>query len=145
VRPSRRPFRWPIRRKELPAELEPAADAFAAVLAELEPAKADLAEVLPTNRLPGRPLVDALLAFETALGRARELMGGWRTPEVDDVWHRCAGGIDLAIERARTLRREAPDLGGFEGLLGTVQDLMDPLDPFEEAASRFRALRVRPH
>ena len=132
-----------FRRKALPPELASSAEAFRRVLDELEPAKEGLAGALPTNRLPGRPLVDALLAFESALEHAGGLMPAWRRPEVEEVWQRCAEGIATASSRARTLRREAPDLGGFEGLLGTIQSLLDPLDPFEEAAARYRELRVR--
>ena len=109
----------------------------------LEPAKEGLAATLPTNRLPGRLLADALHDYEEALERARALMPAWRHSEVDDVWSRCMEGIEVALERARRLRSEAPELGGFEGLLGTVQDLLDPLDPLEDAAARFRDLRVR--
>lgn len=138
------PFRHPRARKTLPPELAPSAETFRRVLDELEPAKEGLAETLPTNRLPGRPLVDALLAFEGALERAARLMPAWRRPEVDDVWRRCDEGIATARDRAHRLRRDAPDLGGFEGLLGTIQSLLDPLDPFEDAAARFRDLRTRP-
>ena len=133
----------PFRRKQLPPELVPTAEAFRRVLDELEPAKEGLAGALPTNRLPGRPLVDALADFEDALERVDVLMPPWRRPEVDDVWRRCDAGLARARERAATLRTEAPDLGGFEGLLGTIQGLLDPLDPFEDAEARFRALRVR--
>jgi hypothetical protein len=132
-----------FRRKELPPEILRAWEAFRRVLDEIEPAKEGLAEALPTNRLPGRPLVDALASFEGALERADALMPSWRRPEVDDVWRRCAEGVALARERAAALRHQAPDLGGFEGLLGTIQSLIDPLDPFEDAATRFRSLRVR--
>ena len=131
------------RRKVLPASLVPAYEAFLLVLEELEPATSGLAEVLPTNRLPGRPLVDALGDFEARLGRARLAMPPWRRPEVDEVWRACLIGLDRSLALAARLRSEAPDLGGFEGLLGTVQALLDPLDPFEEAAVRFSALRLR--
>ena len=35
-----------------------------------------------------------------------------------------------ALERAERLRNDAPDLGGFEGLIWAVEQLMDPLGPF---------------
>ena len=133
-----------FRRRELPPELVPAEAAFRRVLDELEPAKEGLAEALPTNRLPGRPLVDALGSYEGALERATALMPAWRRPELDDEWRCCADGLAVARQRAGRLRTEAPDLGGFEGLLGTIQSLLDPLDPFEDAARRFALLRVRP-
>jgi hypothetical protein len=132
-----------VRRKRLPAELVPAYEAFLTVLGEVEPAKAELARVLPTNRLPGRPLVDALGEFEERLTRARALMPSWRRAEVEAEWTSCDAGLGRSLDLARRLREEAPELGGFEGLLGSVQDLLDPLDPFEAAAARFGSLRRR--
>ena len=132
-----------FRGKRLPAHLQPAFDAFQAVLAEIEPAKAELAEVMPSNRLPGRPLVEALHGYEASLTRARAAMPSWRRPEVEDEWMACDEGLARGLVMAARLREEAPDLGGFEGLLGTVQDLLDPLDPFVAAAERFVALRLR--
>jgi hypothetical protein len=131
-----------FRRRRLPPELEPARDAFDQVLAEVEPAKAALADCMPTTRLPGRPLPDALTDYEGHLERARELMPAWRRPEIETEWLACDAGVADALALARRLREEAPDLGGFEGLLGTVESLMDPLDPFEAASDRFRALRA---
>jgi hypothetical protein len=131
-----------FRRRRLPPELEPIRDAFDAVLAEVEPAKASLADCMPTTRLPGRPLPDALAEYEGHLERARALMPSWRHPQVEEEWRACDVGSRDALALARTLREEAPRLAGFEGLLGAVESLMDPLDPFEAAAERFRALRV---
>ena len=68
-----------LRRRGMPTELAAAYDAFLAVLEELEPAKAALTEVLPGTRSPGRPLPDALAAFEAGLTRADARMPGWRT------------------------------------------------------------------
>ncbi len=131
-----------FRRRRLPPELEQVRDAFDAVLAEVEPAKAALADCMPTTRLPGRPLPDALAEYEGHLELARELMPPWRHPELETEWLACDAGLLDALAQARRLREEAPELGGFEGLLGTVESLMDPLDPFEAAAERFRALRA---
>ena len=130
-------------RRELPPELVPAFRTFGDVLAEIEPAKAELAEVMPTNRMPGRPLVDALRGYEERLARARALMPAWRRPEVEPEWTACDEGLARGLAMAARLRQEAPDLGGFEGLLGTVQDLLDPLDPFVAGAERFASLRTR--
>lgn len=130
-----------FRRKELPADLVPAADAFAAVLAELEPAKAGLSDVLPGTRMPGRPLADALAEFETRLARAELIMPAWRRSELEAVWIACDEGLRAALDFARRARREAPDVMGFEGLLGLVEELLDPLDPFADAEARFEQLR----
>ncbi|MEO8476063.1 MAG: hypothetical protein ABI572_03295 [Actinomycetota bacterium] len=131
-----------LRRKRLPPELAAAREAFDAVLAEVEPAKAALADCMPSTRMPGRPLPDALSDYENHLERARGLMRPWREPRLETEWLSCEAGLDEALALAGRLRREAPELGGFEGLLGTVESLMDPLDAFAAAADRFRALRT---
>ena len=133
-----------IRRKELPPELEPAFRGFGEVLDEIEPAKAALADVLPGTRRPGRPLNDALIEYRGGIDRARAGMAAWRRPELEAEWQACAEGLQLAQERATTLLGHADEPEGFEALLGTVQALIEPLDPFVGAAERFRSLRVRP-
>ena len=133
-----------IRRKELPQELRPAFNAFSEVVEAIEPSKAAVADVLPGTRLPGRPLNDALVEYREGIERAQAAMGGWRRPEVEAEWQACAAGLDMAADRAARLVRHQDDPAGFEGLLGTVQALIEPLDPFVAAAERFRSLRVRP-
>lgn len=131
-----------FKRKRLPAALLPAHAGFSAVLTEVEAGKAALAGVMPTTRLPGTPLPDALLEFEDRTARAAGLMVAWRVPVLDEEWSACDQGLAQARERARRFREEAPDLGGFEGLIWAVEELMSPLEPFEAAALRFRALRT---
>lgn len=133
-----------FKRKRLPPELVPAYDAFLAVLAQVEAGKLMLAGVMPTTRLPGRPMPDALFEFEERALRATELMPAWRLPALEAEWSDCEQGLAEASERARGFREEAPELGGFEGLIWAVEQLMGPLEPFEAAALRFRALRTSP-
>jgi hypothetical protein len=71
-------------------------------------------------------------------------MAAWRHPELEAEWQACAEGLQLAEERAITLLGHDDEPEGFEALLGTVQALIEPLDPFVAAAERFRSLRVRP-
>jgi hypothetical protein len=130
-----------FRKKRLPPELAGAEEAFQAVLAELEPAKEAIADVLPGTRMPGRPLHDALAAFEGGLERAAALMPAWRRPETQEIWTRCETGLASALALAHRAREQAPDVIGFEGLLGLVEELLDPLEPFAAAEERFRALR----
>jgi len=132
-----------IRRKELPPELQPAFRAFSEVVDAIEPAKAAVADVLPGTRLPGRPLHDALHEFRAGIARAGAGMDAWRRPEVEAEWLACAAGLELAADRAAALAGREDDPAGFEGLLWTVQELIEPLDPFVNAAERFRGLRVR--
>ena len=132
-----------FRRARLPPSLRVPFSAFRAVLAEIEPAKAALTEVMPTTRMPGRSLPDALIEFEGGLARGVELMPDWRANEVESEWIACERGLRDARDRARRLREEAPELGGFEGLIWAVEELLDPLEPFAEAARRFRELGAR--
>ena len=132
-----------FRRKRLPAQLEAPFAAFRAVLDELEPAKAALTDVMPTTRMPGRPLAEALLEFESGIERALPLMPGWHVPEVEPAWTACERGLEEAGDRARRFREEAPDVGGFEGLIWAVEELLAPLDAFAAAEDRFRALGAR--
>lgn len=132
------------RRRRLPPELDTPYAGFQAVLAEVEPAKAVLPAAMPTTRLPGRPLPDVLLEFETRLSAAAERMPEWRAPDLEASWTACAAGVDEALAMARRLREEAPDLGGFEGLVWVVGDLLALLEPFESAAARFDELKRRP-
>jgi len=130
-----------FRRKELPPELRPAEAAFALVLGELEPGKVAITDVLPGTRMPGRPLHDALEEYERRLGAASALMPGWRRPELEDQWLACETGLSVALSLTRRAREEALDVVGFEGMLGLVEELLDPLDPFADAEARFRQLR----
>jgi hypothetical protein len=132
-----------LRRKRSSPELQASFRAFREVLEHLEPAKAALTEVMPTTRMPGRPLPDALVEFEEGLERAEALMTGWRAPDLDGEWLVCQRGLIEARDRARRFREDAPDLGGFEGLIWTVEELMAPLDGFATAAERFHELGAR--
>ena len=130
-----------LRRRRLPPELEAPLAGLRAVVAEVEAAKAAMTATVPTTRLPGTPLPDALLLLDEHLARAKELMPAWRHPEVEREWRACGEALDHSLRHAATLREEAPDLGGFEGLIWAVDRVLAPLDAFEAAAERFRSLR----
>ena len=128
-------------RRRLPSELEQPFDAFARVLRAIGEAKEELTSVMPTTRLPGRPLAEAIAGFESALDRAEAEMPAWRVPPLEEEWEAASRGIEHARRRAEELRREAPDPQGFEGLIWAVSRVLDPLDDVEAAADRFRSLR----
>jgi hypothetical protein len=113
-----------------------------AVVEPLERGKAALPDALPTTRLPGRPLAEVLLDFEEGLRAASAGMEGWRVPEVEDEWRACDAALRDTLAMTERLRVEAPDPGGFEGLVGLLGDLLAPLEAFERAAERFRAVRA---
>jgi hypothetical protein len=68
-------------------------------------------------------------------------MGAWRAPELEGAWRQASAGLDEALAEAERTRTEAPEPGGFEGLIGLISDLLAPLDAFRAADERFRELR----
>ena len=131
-----------FRRKRLPPGLEDAYAAFRATVEPLERGKAALTESVPGTRLPGRPLAETLLAFEEGLHEADTGMAAWRVPELEREWVPADDAIRTCLGMAERLRLEADMPVGFEALIGTIGDLMAPLETFEAAERRFRALRA---
>jgi hypothetical protein len=130
-----------LRRKKIPDEVRSALEGLRSAVSEIEAAKAVMTATIPRTRLPGTPLPDALLELEEHLERAERLMAAWRHPVVETEWSACDEGIDESLRRAARLRQEAPELGGFEGLIWAVDQVLAPLEAFEAAADRFRTLR----
>jgi hypothetical protein len=129
-----------LRRKRIPPELEEAFAAFLESLARVERAKELLVSAVPSPRLPGRPLADALGEYEDGLASAREAMPGWRGPDVEAEWESCSEALADAIDAARRFRLETPELP-FDALMFALQDLIVPLEAFEVAAVGWRRLR----
>ena len=130
-----------VRRRRLSPELRDAFESFLTVVALVERAKDALTAAVPSTRLAGLPLPDALSEFEDDLRRARDRMGEWRRPEIDASWAVCASAIDDALAAAERLRVDAPEIGGFEGVIGVVDGLLAPLERFDEGFAAFRAAR----
>jgi hypothetical protein len=130
-----------LRRRRLPEELRAPARAFDDLVPALERAKADLTDAVPGTRLPGRPLAEALWAFETGLREVERGMDTWRAPEVETEWLATEAGLLEALGLAERLRTGDAEPRGFEELIGVVGDVLAPLEAFEAAAARFRELR----
>jgi len=130
-----------LRKKKLQADLIGPLDGLRAVVSEVEAAKDAMTATVPTTRSAGTPLAEAILELEHRLAAAQALMPAWRRPDLENEWRACDDGIRESLERARRLREEAPDLGGFEGLIWAVDQLLAPLEAFQAAAERFRTLR----
>ena len=130
-----------FRRKRLSPELETALANLRAVVGQVEAAKQAMTGTVPSTRSAGTPLAEGILELEQRLAAAQELMPGWRHPELDAEWRGCEAGIEESLDRARRLREDPPELGGFEGLIWAVDQLLAPLEAFEAAAERFRTLR----
>jgi hypothetical protein len=130
-----------LRRKRLPRELDSPLIALRAVIGEVEAAKDAMTGTVPSTRSAGTPLAEGILELEQRLTAAQVLMPAWRHPNLEDEWLACDVGIRESLERARRMREDPPDLGGFEGLIWAVDQLLAPLEAFEPAAERFRTLR----
>lgn len=130
-----------LRRRRLPDELRKPARAFDDLVPVLERAKAALTDAVPGTRLPGRPLAEALWAFESGLREVADGMNEWRAPDVETEWCAARAGLDESLALAERLRTSDTAPRGFEELIGVVGDLLAPLEAFEAAAARFRELR----
>jgi hypothetical protein len=130
-----------MRRKRLPTELEGPLVGLRDVVAEIEAAKDAMTGTVPSTRSAGTPLAEGILELEQRLAGAQRMMPAWRHPDLEDEWLACDAGIHESLDRARRLREDPPDLGGFEGLIWAVDQLLSPLEAFEAAAERFRTLR----
>jgi hypothetical protein len=127
--------------RRLPERLKAPADAFGRAADRVDHARSALAGSVPTSRLAGRPLAEALAVFEDDLREVRASADAWRVPEVEAEWLACVEALDQALFRAERLRLETPSIAGFEGLVGAIVDLLAPLDAFERAEERFREFR----
>ena len=130
-----------FRRKRLPPEFALALVNLRAVVDEVKAAKSAMTGTVPSTRSAGTPLAEGILELEERLAAAQEMMPTWRRPELEAEWFACDAGIRQSLERARRLREDPPELGGFEGLIWAVDQLLAPLEAFEAAAERFRTLR----
>jgi hypothetical protein len=131
-------------RREVPPELQRAGEAFAETLEAIEAAKASLVTAVRAGRAPGAPLAEALAGFELRLAEAEGTMEAWRSQDVEAVWISCHEGLEEARRRAEAFRLREPSPEIYEHLIAALEDLMDPLDPFEGAAQTFRAAGVDP-
>jgi hypothetical protein len=129
------------RMRRLPVELRPVYSSFRSAFELVERASASLAQAVPSTRVAGRPLPDALAEFESALAETSDRMAAWRRPETESVWLPCRSAIATSRQLAERLRTEAPALAGFEGLIGAIAALLEPLEAFDDAARAFDSLR----
>jgi hypothetical protein len=131
-------------RREVSPELRAAGESFAGTLQAVEVAKASLVTAVRAGRAPGAPLAEALAGFELRLAEAAGTMERWRSRDVEAAWVACHGGLREARRRAEAFRLSEPSPQIYEHLIAALEDLMDPLEPFEGAAHLFRAAGVEP-
>jgi hypothetical protein len=108
------------------------------ILAVVEAAKANLVAAVPSPRgAPGRPVAEAVAAFEDGLRDAGARLDAWPTDRVD-VRRWCREAIDGSLARAERLRLDAPTLD-YEGLVTVLGDLIAPLDVFTSVERSLRS------
>jgi hypothetical protein len=122
-------------RRPVPPDAPQVRRMFEAALERVEAAKGALVASVPTARVEGRPLAEAVLTFEAELRSAQGAMEEWRRSEHEDLWRACRDGIEEALRRAERARLEAPPLD-FEALVDLIGEMMAPLDPFADAERR---------
>jgi hypothetical protein len=130
-----------FRRKRFPDELQEPLEGLREVAVEVEAAKVAMTGTVPSTRSAGTPLAEGILELEQRLAAAQGLMPVWRHASLEEEWRACDEGIRESLDRARRLREDPPELGGFEGLIWAVDQLLQPLEAFEAAAERLRTLR----
>lgn len=139
--------RMPIRvrrPRHLPVELLAAHGAFERCAEHVDLAQRAMLRCVPSSaRSMALPLDVGAQTVRIALDDARALLPSWRHPAVENQWAACAAGIDetlAALDRAVATAAATVEL---EVALTAVQDLLDPLHAFIDAADRFNVLRVR--
>ena len=137
-------------RRRVPSDADIVWRLFEAAAERVEEGKAALVAAVPTARVEGRPMAEAVLDFERELRSAGGLMEPWRRSEHEALWIACRHGLEVALRRAERARLQAPSLD-FEALVELIGEIMEPLDPFAEAervlkvqARRRRFRRARP-
>ena len=78
-----------------------------------------------------------------ALADAARLMASWRHEAVEQSWLACASAIDETLAGLDRAVATAGSTVELEVALTAVQDLLDPLHAFVDAAERFSQLKVR--
>ncbi|HEX2026166.1 MAG TPA: hypothetical protein VHH92_07200 [Actinomycetota bacterium] len=104
-------------------------DVMDPLIDEVERAKEELVSAVPSPRgVPGRPVAEALLAFEERLRSASSQLAS-----MDGVSSSLRRSLENALteslRRAERVRLEAPPLD-YETLVTLLGDLMAPLDAF---------------
>jgi hypothetical protein len=126
------------RKPALPDELLPAWGAFLDCAEVIEGGRRLLLGTLPTGRVEPAPIGVGLDALDGAIDDARGWMPGWELPEVAGEWGDCHEALDEAQAAIPQVREVAATTGELEELLGSVEDVIAPLDAFADAERAFR-------
>lgn len=132
-----------LRRKRIPAELEPAWEAFRAQAERVEQARTALLSCLPVGRVDPAPVPVGLDLLRDELDAVCGELDAWRHDVIADHWAACSSAILQSLAALPTANRVATGSTELEELLGAVGDVIEPLDAWHDAERAWLALRVR--
>jgi hypothetical protein len=131
-----------LRRTEPDPAAETAWASFLRLAAALDEGSRALLATIPTARRPGAPLAAGVEGFLAGVAAARAELPGWALPELA-AEHAAAGvALDAAAARAELLAG-APEGVEFEGRNELVGEILDELEPVQDAERALKALRRR--
>jgi hypothetical protein len=133
-----------LRRKQMPAELQPAWEAFQAQAERVETARQALLSCLPVGRVEPAPIEVGLDLLRDELAEVEPVLADWRVPAVEERWQACREAMAEAVEAIPEAHHVAGTTGELEELLDAVADVVAPLDAWLEAERHWLRLRTRP-
>lgn len=140
-----RPMPFLVRRpRRLPPALLEVHQAFEGCAEHVDLAQRAMLKCVPSSaRSMALPLDVGAQTVRISLREATALMPGWRHESLERWWLACAMALEetlAGLDNAVTVAAATDEL---EIALTAVQDLLDPLHAFVDAAERFDTLRTR--
>ena len=133
-----------LRRKTMPADLQPAWEAFSAQAERVQTARRVVLSCLPVGRVEPAPVAVGLDLLADEITAVAGDLSAWSVPEVERQWQRCRDAIAEALAAIPKAKEVAASTGELEELLGAVSDVLEPLgDAFGEAERHWLSLRRR--
>lgn len=132
-----------LRRKRIPAELEPAFQAFRAQAERVEQARSALLSCLPVGRVDPAPVPVGLDLLRDELTAVDGELDAWHRDVIADHWAACSEAILQALAALPNAYRVAASSTELDDLLSAVGDAVEPLDAWHDAERAWLALRVR--
>lgn len=132
-----------LRRKRMPAELQPAYQAFLSQAERVEQARSALLSCLPVGRVDPAPVPVGLDLLRDELDAVSGQLDMWRHDVIADHWTSCSSAILQTLAALPAAYHAAAHSTELEELLGAVSDVVEPLDAWHDAERAWLALRVR--
>lgn len=126
------------RKPDLPADLHDAWWSFLDCAEVIEGGRRVLLGVLPTGRVEPAPIAVGTDALRRAIVDARAWMPRWQLEELADDWRDCVTALDESEAALAEVDQVAGETRELEELLGSVQEVIEPLDAFADAERAFR-------